>query len=261
MDIHLGGDATHGQTQTGGSAGSPAKVSGIRAVVEVRVAGSIAAIVTSELRKVIELAKNAAQGCVIVKAIEVSCVECIAELWSESCAARGSQVHHASQRVGAVKHAIGAAKDFNLVNPCGKDSTKINCAANLIERNAIEKDFVELALASADKQRFVDPALAVFQHLHAGDLAQRLQHLRRVLKLVRGHNRDGCAGLRLRQAGAGGRDHDLLRHAADLERDVNRRIAGAPYVDGIALLLRERRRLRLYPVTSGRERRKTVLPF
>src|SRR5579859_8112543 len=138
MDIHLGGDATHGQTQTGGSAGSPAKVSGIRAVVEVRIAGSIAAIVTSKLRKVIELAKNAAQGCVIVKAVEVPRVERVAELWSESCAAQGSQIYNASQRVGAVKHAIGAAKDFNLVNPCGKDSTKINGAVNLNEPAATE---------------------------------------------------------------------------------------------------------------------------
>ena len=61
-------------------------------------------------------------------------------------------VYYAGQRIRAIKHAVGAAKDFNLINAGGEDSAKIDRAANFIKRNAIQKDFVEFALTSADKQ-------------------------------------------------------------------------------------------------------------
>src|ERR1700731_773611 len=119
-----------------------------------------------------------------MQAIKVSGVKRIAELRSESCAMRRGHVHNACQRVSAIKDAIGTAKDFNPVDPGSEDSAKIDRASNFIQRNAIEKDFIELALASADKERFIDPALAVFQHLHTRNRTQRLQHFRLVLKLI-----------------------------------------------------------------------------
>ena len=81
---------------------------------------------------------------IVVQAAEISRVKGVAELRSESCAAQASHVHHAGQRIGAIEHAVGAAKHFNLVNAGGEDAAKIDGAADLIERNAIRSTLLNL---------------------------------------------------------------------------------------------------------------------
>ena len=82
-NIHFCGNAPHCQTQTGGSAGRPAKVSRIRAIVKMRIAGRIAAIVASKFRKVIDLPEDAAQRKIVMQAVEISRIKRIAELRCE----------------------------------------------------------------------------------------------------------------------------------------------------------------------------------
>src|SRR5258707_5161957 len=116
--------------------------------------------------------------------MKISRFKRIAEWRSKRWEMSGGQFNYACQCVGAIRHAVGAAKDFDLVDPGSEDAAEIDRASNLIQRNTIEKDFIEFALTTADKERFIDPALAIFQHLHPRNLTQRLQDFRLVLKLI-----------------------------------------------------------------------------
>ena len=94
------------------------------------------------------------------------------------------QVHHAGQSIRTIKYAIGAAKNFNLVEAGGEDAAKIHRASNFIQGNAIQKHFVKFALTTANQKGFIDPALAIFQNLNTRNRTQCLQHFRLVLELI-----------------------------------------------------------------------------
>jgi len=59
-------------------------------------------------------------------------------------------------------------------------------------------------------------------------------------------------------SGSGSRHDHLLRHTSDLQREINRSIAVAAYVDGVTLLRSEGRGRRFYLVAAGRKRREPI---
>ena len=87
-----------------------------RGIVEVRIGRRIAAVKTRELRKIIQLAEDAAQSHVLMKTVEISGIKSVIELGKKTLFPGTGQVYHAGQRVRAIENAIRATQHLNLID-------------------------------------------------------------------------------------------------------------------------------------------------
>src|SRR5262249_22750234 len=117
-----------------------------------------------------------------------------------------------------------------------------------------------IAVAATNEDRLIDPALARLQHLHAGNLAQRLQRRQLVLKLLFWDDRDRRANLSIRNLSAGSRHHNLLRDARQLESKIDRGAAAA-HIHSRALLGRKSWRFSLYLIAAWCKRAELIFAF
>jgi hypothetical protein len=104
-----------------------------------------------KIGKVIELLVASAQLSFLPVAPKIPTVNRVGELGQRSNAARCCHAHNAGERIGAVQRAVRPAQNFDLIDPgCGKHS-KIDRTADVVGRNAIDEDFISVAVAAADK--------------------------------------------------------------------------------------------------------------
>ena len=136
----------------------------------------------------------------------------------------------AGDRVGAVEDAVGAAKDFDLVDGGAGEIAEIECAADVIGGNAVDEELVEVGLAAADVERGGTAALAGCRDLQPGLKAEGVGDVELVLIFEVGmiDDADGGADLRIERGSSGGGDDDLLAEGADAKVDVDvGRLVGA----------------------------------
>src|SRR6202161_819829 len=122
-----------------------------RCVVEVAIGFASSSIKTRELGIVIESMKHPSQRDILAKRAKIAAVNGVVHFWNLGGAAGGSHIDHAGQRIAAIEHAICAAQNFQIGNPCVRLLSKIERSTNIIYRNSIYQNLVKVRGPSANK--------------------------------------------------------------------------------------------------------------
>ena len=168
--------------------------------------------IAGEAAEVVEALPVAAHASVFVIGAEGSTIGAEGEQWQRRVAARRGDADHAGQRVRSVQRAVGAALEFHALKAIGLQVGEVDVAANIVDGNAIEQDFVGVAGTAADVKRRQSSHLSRLHHLAAGFVAQRLAQVHSRGQRGAVDDADRRSHLRLGCRDAGGRHHDVLGH-------------------------------------------------
>src|ERR1700723_1071384 len=108
---------------------------------------------------VVEASAGTCEGCVTVGSSEISSVSAETEFWDWSAAGARPDLYDAGHGIGAIESALGSADKFETIGLLQGESAEIECAAGLVDGDAVDDHFVVSGVAAADEERRYSAAL------------------------------------------------------------------------------------------------------
>ena len=215
----------NGSAKRGIRSDCPAEVSSQRAVMDAIAGNRVARIEAREIGKVIELIELSADRTVLAITAEVAAVGRISEKRLRCRPAGSADAYDAGHGIGAVQSAVGSAQNLYLRNRRAGHVGKLHIAADVIDRDIVNKNLIRIRASAANEQTGRASGLANLIGLEAGHIAQPLLQLLRSSEIVGVEHRYGCAQLRLRRGRAGRRNRNLFGISCDRENNIDGRFS------------------------------------
>src|SRR5690242_178558 len=95
---------------------APAEISRVGPIVESIIRKAVLRVESRELRKIVELMNRSGERYIVLVGSEVASGTGVCKFRSCRGAVRRSDINHAHQRIGAIKHAIAASQNLNTLN-------------------------------------------------------------------------------------------------------------------------------------------------
>ena len=121
----------------------------------------VSGVEAGKVRKIVELLIASAQDSFLPIGPEIPTINGVSDLGQRRDAARSSHAHHAGKRIGPVQSAIRSTQHFDLIDPSSGEYAKIDRSAYVVGGDAINEDFVRIAVAAAHEQLAQSAALSV----------------------------------------------------------------------------------------------------